>query len=97
MCIRDNLTDENEIVFQLDGLRTLQQRYGVWGRWHELGEQFYAAAALAAQVVSISKRLDASMRNALVRRVHGALKNPDDMRGMRLELSIATHLSLIHI
>ena len=91
--LKEHLTDENEIVFQLDGLRTLQQRYGVWGRWHELGEQFYAAAALAAQVVSISKRLDASMRNALVRRVHGALKNPDDMRGMRLELSIATHFA----
>ena len=29
----------------------------------------------------------------LRRRVHGAFKNPDDMRGLRLELSAATHFA----
>ncbi len=89
--LAEHLADENEIAFQLEGLRKLQERYGFAGYWPDVGRHFYSAAALAIQVVSMAKRLDARMRQRLVRRVHGALKNPDDMRGMRLELSIATH------
>lgn len=89
--LAEHLADENEIAFQLEGLRKLQERYGFAGHWPDVGRHFYSAAALAIQVVSMAKRLDARMRQRLVRRVHGALKNPDDMRGMRLELSIATH------
>ncbi|MFA7504841.1 MAG: hypothetical protein WCZ28_09085, partial [Burkholderiaceae bacterium] len=86
-----HLADENEIAFQLDELRELQERYGFAGRWPEIGQQLYSAAELAVQVISMAKSLDADTRRRLIRRVHGALKNPDDMRGMRLELSVATH------
>lgn len=91
--LAEYLADENEIAVQLEGLRKLQERYGLARHRPEVGQQFYSAAALAYQVVSMANGLSADMRKRLVRRVHGALKNPDDMRGMRLELSIATHFA----
>lgn len=88
-----HLTNENEITLQLEGLRKLQERYGIARNWPEVGQQFYSAVAFAVQVISITKSLNHKMQKSLIRRVHGALKNPDDMRGMRLELSMATHFA----
>jgi hypothetical protein len=47
--------------------------------------------AFAAQILSITESSESTQRTQLVRRVHGALKNPDDLRGLRLELTAATH------
>ena len=47
--------------------------------------------AFSAQILSIAEASGSAQRTQLVRRVHGALKNPDDMRGLRLELTAATH------
>lgn len=91
--LSQHLTEENDIALQLEGLRNLQERYGRASNWPEVGRQFYSAAALAFQVVTMANGLSAIMRQRLIRRLHGALKNPDDMRGMRLELSIATHFA----
>ncbi len=54
-------------------------------------EKIYPAVSFAGQVLSIMDTLPAAQRQQLKRRVHGAIKNPDDMRALRLELSAATH------
>jgi hypothetical protein len=54
-------------------------------------EQLYPAASFAAQVLSFIDASPKPLAEQFRRRVHGAFKNPDDMRGLRLELMAATH------
>jgi hypothetical protein len=90
--LNDYLCRENCIAFQLDHLADLVERYGpvVPIRMIE-NPAIYPAVTFAAQIVSL---IDASPRDdavRIVRRVHGAFRNPDDMRGLCLELQAATH------
>ena len=91
--LRDYLLQEYAIAFQLDHLSGLAQRHGRVPLAAAEDRKLYPAASFAVQVLSI---LDSSPRQEAERfrrRVHGALGNPDDMRGLRLELSAATHFS----
>lgn len=90
------LRGENSIAFQLEHLGALIEQHGqaIPIRVIE-NPAIYPAVTFAAQVVSL---MDASSRHdadRLVRRVHGAFRNPDDMRGLCLELQAATHF--IHL
>lgn len=49
--------------------------------------------AFAAQALSIIDMSKPNQARQLVRRIHGALKNPDDMRALQLELATATHFT----
>ncbi|WP_454868049.1 hypothetical protein [Pseudomonas farris] len=50
------------------------------------------AMCFAGQVLSIIESDTPDRARRFAARVHGALRNPDDMRGMQFELSLATHL-----
>lgn len=54
----------------------------------------YPAVGFMAQVLSLSDTWPQEHSRRLRRRVQGALNNPADVRGLRLELSIATHFTL---
>jgi hypothetical protein len=86
------LRGENSIAFQLDHLGNLVERHGLAVPIQMIeNPAIYPAVTFAAQVVSL---MDASPRHdadRLVRRVHGAFRNPDDTRGLCLELQTATH------
>lgn len=89
--LRDFLTRENEIATSLSQYGELLDRYGdrvdvITGRL-----ELYPALAFATQVLSIADGLPAVKAKRFVRRVQGAFGNPDDMRGLRLELTVATH------
>ena len=89
--LRDHLMHENALAFQLDRLREMAEKFGRVPPWEVNNHELFPAASFCAQVLSFMdispKQLSAQFR----RRVHGALKNPDDMRGLRLEFAAATH------
>lgn len=89
--LRDHLLRENAIAFQLDRLRELAAKHGRVPLWEVNNEELYPAASFAAQVLSFMDGSSKLLAEQFRRRVHGAFKNPDDMRGLRLELMAATH------
>lgn len=91
--LRDYLAREYAVVFQLDRISDLLQHYGTLPQSVKELRTLYPAAALLAQVLSLTDSWTPTNAERLRRRVCGALKNPNDMRGLRLELSVATHFS----
>lgn len=53
----------------------------------------YAGLAFAAQVLAVTDSLSPECKKIFVSRVKGALKDPQDMRSLRLELLVATHFA----
>lgn len=85
------IRDENSVAFQLDHLRELKEKYGAIPPEALANDDIFPAISLAAQVLSIMEHSSTSQARQLERRVHGALKNTDDLRALQLELSAATH------
>lgn len=82
---------EDSISFQLEQLRELHAKFGGHPVQAYNEQSHFPAASFAAQVLSV---LDAStpvLAERFRRRVHGALRNPAEMRAIRLELMTATH------
>jgi hypothetical protein len=91
--LHDYLVRENDMAFQLDHLSELVHRFGRIPLAEAENHHVYPALALVAQTLSV---LDASKKDdaeRFRRRLHGAFKNPADMRGLRLELVAATHFA----
>lgn len=87
----DYLHVENSIAFALDRCRDLAVRYGDLPRVEAENRELYPAIGFAAQVLSVMDISSPQEAERFRRRVQGALSNPDDMRGLRLELMAATH------
>lgn len=89
--LREYLIQENEIAFSLQTSTELAKKFGRFPV-HQFDCSFlYPCMAFAAQILSITEASGNTQKTQLVRRIHGALKNPDDMRALRLELIAATH------
>lgn len=91
--LREFMMRENDIAFQLNHLSHIWHRYGGLPRAEVENHAIYPAMSFATQVLSIMDGSSRANAERFRRRVHGALKNPADMRGLRLELSAATHFS----
>lgn len=91
--LREYMLSENEIAFQLNHLSEVAQKFGGIPLAEAENQAIYGAASLAAQVLSIMDASNKKDAERIRRRVHGALRNPADMRGFRLELSAATHFA----
>ncbi len=89
--LRDYFAREFDIVFQLDFLGGLLERYGALPSSLADLRPIYGAAGFAAQILSLLAVWPARDADNLRQRVRGALKEPSDMRALRLELSVATH------
>ncbi len=89
--LREYIPAENAVVFQLEHLRKLHAKYRVVPLSETENEAIYLAVSFAAQMLSIMDASPAAQANQLKRRVHGTIKNPEDMRALRLELGAATH------
>jgi hypothetical protein len=90
--LRDYLIAENNIAFQLAALSELAKKYG--GRL-PVGvtqkQEIYPACCFAVQVLSFADALPKKDGERFLSRIHGAFRNPDDMRGLQLEMAVATH------
>jgi hypothetical protein len=84
------IREENQIAFQLDKLAHFKEKYGRIPKYFD--EDVLPALGYAAQILSIMN-ITPSARENLRRRVHGAFKNPEDLRGLRLEITAASHFS----
>ncbi|TAL93117.1 MAG: hypothetical protein EPN73_22330 [Paraburkholderia sp.] len=87
--LREHYEREYAVAFQLAKCSELMTRYGKLPA-AELA-RLHQACGFSGQALSILESLSAKHRKALVGRIQGALKNPDDMRGLLLEISTATH------
>jgi hypothetical protein len=92
--LRRHLEGENQVAFGLAYLGSLVDRYGLTVPTHHFGHAgLYQVIAMMAQIFSLLRIYPSDEAARLVRRVHGAFKNPDDMRGLRLELTCAAHFT----
>jgi hypothetical protein len=89
--LKEYLIQENEIAFNLQKSTELTKKFGRFPVHQVDCSPLYPCMAFASQILSIAEASESTQRAQLVRRVHGALKNPDDMRGLRFELTAATH------
>ena len=91
--LAQHLQNENALAYQFERLRELTAKFGQIPQWEADNHAIYPAASFAAQVLSIMEVSPRQFAEQLRRRVHGAFKNPDDMRGLRLELRACEHLA----
>lgn len=89
--LRDYLFEENSITLMLDRCSELISRFGSMPIQYVNDRELYPAFRLAAQTVSIIGGEKPERRRRIVRRLHGAFKNPDDMRAVQFEFGVATH------
>lgn len=89
----DHIRSENSIAYQLEDLRVLTLKFGTVPFWEFTNKAIYPAVSFAAQVLAIMDASPKQFVEQLKRRIHGALKNPEDMRALLLELSAATHFA----
>jgi hypothetical protein len=91
--LRSYLMRENDIAFQLDRLSELMDQFGTIPAAEADNPAITPAAVLATQALSIMEDATKDDAEQFRRRIHGALKNPTDMRGLQLELTAATHFA----
>jgi hypothetical protein len=89
--LRDLHLRENAIAFQLENIRAIYERFGATAISDYNNDANLPAASFAVQVLSIIDASDSVFAERFRRRVQGAFNNPDDMRGLRLELATATY------
>jgi len=89
--LRDYLREENAIAFALDRCSARTSRHAAIPPQGSNDRSLYPAFRLAAQTLSLLANSSLGQRKRFVRRIHGAFKNPDDMRAIQLEFGIATH------
>jgi hypothetical protein len=87
------LRNENDIAFGLERCGDLIERYGQVPRHLEATRLVYPAISFAAQTLSMMDLATHVEAERLRKRVKGALNNPNGMRALRLELTVATHFA----
>ncbi|WP_305825531.1 hypothetical protein [Massilia brevitalea] len=92
--LRQHLERENEVAFGLVQLEALVEQFGHYVPSEQLESAgLLPVIALMAQIMSLYDSLPPGEADRLVGRVRGGFKNPDDMRGLRLELTTASHFT----
>lgn len=87
------IREENRIAFALTELSALRERAGGAFQVPPIrSEAQYDAYVLVPQFVQLYAAGSDTARHALVRRMHGAIRNPDDMRAIQAEWVVAVHL-----
>lgn len=84
---------ENEIAFGLVRCGEMLSRYGRLPDDVEATRPLYAAITFAAQVLSMIDLFGEVEGDRFRRRATDAIKNPDNMQGLRLEMTAATHFT----
>lgn len=87
------LRSENEVAFGLDDCGELIKRYCGLPNDVVSNRGLYPAISFAAQSMSMMDLATPVEAERLRKRVAGAFQNPDDMRALRLELTVATHFA----
>ncbi|MCK4951868.1 MAG: hypothetical protein KAS48_08625 [Gammaproteobacteria bacterium] len=89
--LKDHFHKENSIAFALSKYSACIKKYGGIPLQEIENRELYPAISFAAQTLSIIEHASNQQKKALTRRIHGAFKNPGDMRAIQLEMLAATH------
>ncbi|MHA6913284.1 hypothetical protein ACQUJO_09125 [Ralstonia pseudosolanacearum] len=83
-----------ELAFQLEACSRLVDRYGGFPPGAIEAQGLMPAVAFMRQVLSLLDGLRPDQQKALIGRVRGAFRNPDDMRALLMEFTVATYFTL---
>lgn len=89
--LREHLLSENSIAVGLWECEELLKKFPTIPSHLAAERGLHAAMVFVAQTLSIMETSPPAQARAMIGRVQGAIKNPDHMRGLRLELTAATH------
>ena len=89
--LREHLYEQNDVTLALARCSSTVDRFGRMPQDAINDRSLYPAFRFAAQVLSLMDSTDTKRANQIARRVHGAFRNPDEMRAMQFELGMATH------
>ncbi len=92
--LKDYLMEQNATAFAFAECSELANRYGSIPMHEMHNRALYPAISFAAQTLSIIDESSVEQARKVLRRIHGAFRNPDDMRAIRMELLAATHFIL---
>jgi hypothetical protein len=91
--LQDLLERENDVAIALARCSEMVKQYGDIPLERTDDRSLYPAFQLATQTMALIDQASPKYAKALTRRIHGAFKNPDDMRALQFELSVATHFT----
>ncbi len=89
--LEDYLVNQNSIIFSLYKYSALLKKHGAVQVQQIEDSDLYPALSFAAQTLSIIDHSSNLQKKLLIRRIHGAFKNPDDMRALQFEMLASTH------
>lgn len=89
--LEHHLRDEYHLIYLFEQIGTLLKRYGAIPTNDTTTHTLYPAFSFMAQILSMHQSVSNQAKESLVGRVVGAIKDPDAMRGLRLELLVGTH------
>ncbi|MCG9064735.1 hypothetical protein LH425_06720 [Laribacter hongkongensis] len=91
--LKEYLYRENYIAFQLNELSEQKKKFGKIKYNEDSKSKFYPTIVFIDRALAIIKNGNKENAERFRRRIHGAFKNPADMRGLQLELLVATHFA----
>lgn len=91
--IADHALEEHSVAYALAKCGDLLEQYGRLPDDPAENRRLYPAMAFASQVLSMIERSGPIEGERMVKRVRDAIENPVAMRGIRLELGVATHFA----
>jgi hypothetical protein len=90
--LAEHIRSENRVAYALQGLTEQKKRNGRLTEVRVESPADYETYALVTQSMSLFEVLPKAAARRLARRLNGAFRNPDDLRGLQFEWLIATHL-----
>jgi hypothetical protein len=91
--LKEYISEENAVALALTKCSEARKKYGGLPPALVNDRTLYSAFQLASQTLALCNSSPAVSRKALQGRIRGAFKNPDDLRALQLELSVATHFA----
>ncbi|MBD9358975.1 hypothetical protein [Methylomonas fluvii] len=91
--LRDYHHQENEIAYQLSCCSDLLLHYGRLPVGQMDLFPIYPAMAFASHCLSMLESMEATNRTRTIGRIQGAFQNPEDMRALQLEFTVALHFT----
>lgn len=91
--LRHHHLKENDIAYGLNHCSHLERRYGGLPVDQVDLTPVYPAIAFASHCLSMLDQMDATKRPRTIGRIQGAFRNPEDMRALKLEFTVALHFA----
>lgn len=92
--LRAHNASEYELTFQLEACSRLIEKYGAFPPGLIEAQGLMLVVAFMQQALSLLDGLQPEKQRAFIGRIRGALRNPDDMRALLFEFTVATHFTL---